>query len=829
MWILDCDGDVFGGRRLWLRPGKSFMFGRTKSKDATDHAEFALGNKTISRQHLLVKVDPIQPIDCARGDFRSKLTLIEGCGAIENGVEKGTKIGTLLNGEQIRAKTVVLDRDENVLKLGRFEVAFRLTWVPFTFTFSFSTAELKTIPYPSLRERLAPLDIRVLDHFERGYVTHVVAKKRNTSKGLQALVNGKYIVHNDSFLQALVAAATSSTPDGPAPLEEDFDNNLPDPLNYLPARGAEQTQQSAEAYAPDPARKDMFEGYTFVFYNKQQFDQLLAPITEGRGKALLRQAIPHETTVDEFVKYVKQVAGEKGLGEFEDGSEGKGVVVVRFNAKKGDNPEWYADFGQQVSLRLDHRLIEQSDFLDAILGKDASVLRRPLLDEPSGVTASPPTAASVGSPQTLQNSAPAPTPVETAPPEPPKRGRRRAGRAKFNGFEDDFTGPISSSMVEPDPEPIPVNEPLPEEIVYSQSLFVSQNPDQEISQAPEPEVRTSQKRRVSQVLEEEEEEEEIAPVAAALKRRRLATEADRRRKGELTPPPAPPPPKAATPSPVAKKEPATKGKSKRIKKEEKVDIIEVARQKRELAEAEAKAERESIQPQDSNIDIKNVQNLTLFGEMPLRTKPAPKRTVRADESENWENRWTHLKNFKKFRRRPGDDSARGFDKVIVPLEVVKTKDFGLGDGYWENEMQRKKKGKGKETQDMTQVESQRRPQEAAVKASRKILASEPEDSDQAAAGAEVISESEDEVVAPVAKGRATRAHQQQILAGKTSKSQDLPAATSQKRVAATTLTKPALAKKAKVAAIRKQPEPEEQSDDGSSDDGLKFRFKKKKA
>lgn len=40
-------------------------------------------------------------------------------------MEKGTKIGTMLNGEQIRARTVVLNRNENVVKLGKFEVAFR--------------------------------------------------------------------------------------------------------------------------------------------------------------------------------------------------------------------------------------------------------------------------------------------------------------------------------------------------------------------------------------------------------------------------------------------------------------------------------------------------------------------------------------------------------------------------------------------------------------------------------------------------------------------------------------------------------------------------------
>jgi nijmegen breakage syndrome protein 1 len=235
------------------------------------------------------------------------------------------------------------------------------------------------------------LDIKVLIEYERGVTTHLVAKKRNTSKGLQALIDGKYIVHNDTFVKAVVAAATPPA-QGPSPLEEDFEANFPDPLQYLPPRGEEPTQRSADAYAPNPSRKNMFEGYTFIFYERRQFETLLAPITDGLGKALLREAITHETTVDDFVRYVKSEAGEKGLGEFEDGSEGKGVVVVRFNPVKGVGTEWFADFGREVALRLDHRLIEQNEFLDAILGTDAKVLRRPLEVESSGAVAPPPPA-----------------------------------------------------------------------------------------------------------------------------------------------------------------------------------------------------------------------------------------------------------------------------------------------------------------------------------------------------------------------------------------------------------------------------------------------------
>ena len=107
----------------------------------------------------------------------------------------------------------------------------------------------------------------------------------------------------------------------------------------------------------------------------------------------MREVIPGQTSVNDFVGYIKGVAGEKGLGEFEDGSEGKGVVVVRFNPVKGLGLDWFPDFNREVSLHLGHRLIEQNEFLDAILGNDASVLRRPLEVEPSGVVAPPPTAS----------------------------------------------------------------------------------------------------------------------------------------------------------------------------------------------------------------------------------------------------------------------------------------------------------------------------------------------------------------------------------------------------------------------------------------------------
>jgi nijmegen breakage syndrome protein 1 len=262
-----------------------------------------------------------------------------------------------------------------------------ITWTPVVLSFSFTSKELKANPLPSLHENLEPLDIKVLVDYIRESTTHVIARKRNISKCLQALINGKYIVDH-TFIDAIISV-TQSKNDEISPLESDFESNWPNELENLPPRGSEPTDRSSDAYAPDPARQDIFDGYTFIFCDQSQFENLLGPITNGRGKALLRQVDPSTTKLEDFIRYVKDVAGEKGLGEFEDGSEGKGVVVVRYQPAKGPASDWYADFARLVALSLDHRLVEQNEFLDATLNNDASVLRKPLEIEQSGIVAPP--------------------------------------------------------------------------------------------------------------------------------------------------------------------------------------------------------------------------------------------------------------------------------------------------------------------------------------------------------------------------------------------------------------------------------------------------------
>lgn len=258
-------------------------------------------------------------------------------------------------------------------------------------TFSFSSKETKggKDPLTEIRGKLEPLDIKAIIPYIAGTTTHVVQSKRNTAKGLQALVNAKYIV-TTTYIDALVEATTSGDPleeESFSLLEDNYDKNWPDPLRHLPAKSKEPNvnERPAQLFAPHVERSNIFEGYMFVFCDQVQYEALLQPITNAGGKAFQFKLQLGETRADEIVRFVKQVAGEKSMGELEDESAGKGVVVVRFRAGgKKEYENWAINLGDEVAVALGQRMIEQSEFMDSILMNDPTVLRKPLQvdDEP---------------------------------------------------------------------------------------------------------------------------------------------------------------------------------------------------------------------------------------------------------------------------------------------------------------------------------------------------------------------------------------------------------------------------------------------------------------
>lgn len=70
--------DASVGKRVWLRPGKKYLFGRIKQDDGLSAAALSLSllrirlvlhvveHKSISRKHLTIQVSEVQPRDGVR-------------------------------------------------------------------------------------------------------------------------------------------------------------------------------------------------------------------------------------------------------------------------------------------------------------------------------------------------------------------------------------------------------------------------------------------------------------------------------------------------------------------------------------------------------------------------------------------------------------------------------------------------------------------------------------------------------------------------------------------------------------------------------------------
>lgn len=654
-------------------------------------------------------------------------------------------------------------------------------------------------PLVNYRNRLEDLDIKVVIPYVVGITTHVVSTKRNTAKGLQALINGRYIV-TETYIDALVYATTPENLDeleSLSPLEEDFDAHWPNPLEHLPAKSKEPSERPSEDFEPNTQRGNVFEGYTFVFLDATQFETLQAPITNGGGKAVLFIPNPGKTTADEIVRYVKNVAGEKGLGEFEDGSEGKGVVVVRFRLKE-DFAEWAAEMDTTVSLALGQRLIEQSEFIEAILLNDASILRRPLevdYEESaprSNQAAAPATpvgdAIQVEAPDQLEASKPA-----------ARRVRARGNiTSRFKGFgADDDDEPSMPTSTRPAPVESQI-ESAPRSrrsqrflngAYFADSAMDIDSQDQEKRQD---EATNSQKRPVS-TLEEIDEDammDNLLPAATAMKRRRIEEAEASQRKG------VPSEPSFETSQKKSKVE-----TTRQTPKE--VNIKDALRERREKEEKEEAARRDEENPRDTlyGMSIEEMKNLAVVEPMdiPDRSEQRQRRDTEGPTDSRWDERWNGRKNFKQFRRRGEGTQARRGQSVIVPLEEVKRKDYGIGDDYWVESDKTKKR---KEKERATQSQSQSQPFATAKSEVVKVSPEFSIDRD--------LPESID-IDAPRTTRRQERIQQ---MDESSSRSQ----AVNGKRPAASQANG-GPAKKQKTFAV--------QDSDSDSEDELKFRFKKK--
>ena len=569
-----------------------------------------------------------------------------------------------------------------------------------------------------LKAKAEELGIKTLSPYLVDSITHVVANKRNTAKGLQALINGKYIV-TEAFLDAIIKVASSPNngdPPPPSPLEEDYEAHWPDAMQYLPSPGKEPNPRDQDYFAPNASRVSIFEGFTFVFGDEKQHEALVDTITNGGAKCLLFNIEMGKTPLREFVEYVRAAAGKKGTGSYEEGKTKGGTVVVRFRSK-GNTADWAIEFLRAVDRELGQRSIEQNEFLDAILTNDSSGLRRPLEEEEveSGALLSTNDAANARSNGLVQEDSQSQPPSAQPQPEsksPPRtsRFRTRITQKRFKGY-DSAISPPASPQRPPQKSLSPIEkasqsqdqqqdaDPIGEQ---SQGLFI-QDSQMSLAQPRQTSGGPSRKRPAPETdaRDNESRMDELLPGTRAMKKRRLemgesSTKANRQELANVKE------------SPIGQTRGAkSKGKSE---KQQEIDIRTKGRAYVQNRDKQREDSDADMLLHENNGDLSTLRNLAIVEETnivePHNRRRRSRRSSQNDangetsivQDHEWNDEWNGRRNFKRFRRKGEPETNRGY-RVIVPLEEVKQKNFGIGEAYWletntSNSGRRKKGGDG---------------------------------------------------------------------------------------------------------------------------------------
>ena len=682
MWFLEHES-LFGGKRVWLRPGSQQLFGRTKS--STEGKIWKIDNKAVSRQHVTIKVLEVHPEAGTKLHTRSQIQITDLSCRQGTTIDEKKHLKSKKNDDgSIDYEKAILEGTEHTVRLAQGYAPFKIVWRPVVFTY----ASKENRETKSRRAQLHALDIKTTMEFVFGKTTHVVTQKRNLPRVLSGLVAGKHII-TEEFLDAVVnAAITGTDSEGgyvPSQLEEDFDNRWPKEEEYVPPTATEPVPRPQEMLKPDSSRSEIFSNLIFIFLDQNQFDSLQQPISGGGGKALLFNLIPCETTVREYVQYAQNVAGKKSSNHGSDSS--LPVVTVRLPLTPDDTDGWAATFMNDVDKALNQRSIFQNEFLDIIITKNRTALQQPP-NSLSEVASSAPEFASAShsveeqmpaSMTSLQAPEPTIPTNELAKPSSRKRTHRPKTTSRFTGF-DDYEPPTKVRKTE-DTQTEVVQEPVPQ---FHRTTTQATGGQYATAPTTQPQAGTrtptgfASPLSAHEIVEKEEQMDSLFPAAAEVKRRRAATGVPSASVEFDT--------NTLVTHPKRRGVEALENLQRARKKAgRETNIREQSRLRIKEEEDRRKADEESLREQLEGIDIEQMKNLAVIEEMDVLPRaqrsngdnplsPADARVQAKDD--RWDPAWNGRKNFKRFRRR-GAEQGVALHKVIVALEEVpKQKGFG---------------------------------------------------------------------------------------------------------------------------------------------------------
>lgn len=261
----------------------------------------------------------------------------------------------------------------------------------------------------------------------------------------------------------------------------------------------------------------------------------------------------------------------------------------------------------------------------------------------------------VESPQLTQN-----TPPEREPPR--KRPRTRAPPiSRFKAFDDEF-----------DVDAVASYEPA-EESIESQTHPSHDTAATPFSAEEEPSQINGHRGGAPKRARSPEDDamvDGLLPAAAAMKRRKLEIDQANRKRGV---------------SEVQNHtDDRSKPKPRKVRPRKEIDIRAAARQQREAEEEAARRDQEILEAKLGSISVEDMKSLVVVVEMEIPTRNERAAKANGDANDRWDEKWNGRKNFKKFRRKgeDGGNARRQIQNVIVPLEEVKRKNYGIGEAYW---------------------------------------------------------------------------------------------------------------------------------------------------
>lgn len=315
--------------------------------------------------------------------------------------------------------------------------------------------------------------------------------------------------------------------------------------------------------------------------------------------------------------------------------------------------------------------------------------------------------------------------------------------------------------------------------------------------------------------------EEVAPTATRVKRMRLEEGVNLLPAIEPSPPPADedvvpksPPRRGKAKAQTTTK--ATKGRRSKKTAEESGDelldqYIEAGRQEDAKRQAEEELVRRELN--EGEVDFQEIRKATAIQTIAVR-RQVQKAQDRNTEEDRWDPQWNGLKNFKQFRKQ-GQVDGRPQNKVIVSLEPVRPKEYGLSDDYWLHNLQKGKKGSNAQSQNVTQTQG---------RSQVKSTASQRGGATQAIA---VDSDSEENFENAMNLDSAEPSRSRKGKAAEKAGSQQRQAIRA-KRVAVEASVPGKPAKRPRTTRATRATQGDSEEDEDSEDGGLSFRFGKRK-